>query len=257
MDRFLDQLSVHPLTALLAGAILLASILLMIFKRTERSTLLPSLLGLALLAWACGIAFSVLAVVNLFRAIALTGSGGRGGMAAGLAEALWSLLIELAPALLILLMSLLFARDTALSGPEAGAPRRLMNRVILIGLTLLGSLVVALSLYERWFIKLIVAITMAPSKGPAPSAAKIGEMAQGLSEHIVGLGLLGGGAVLASGALILMGFLSLRALSNRQILWGRALAAILLVAGLIAAVMAARQLPGLYETAITGAPSSE
>jgi len=52
-----------------------------------------------------------------------------------------------------------------------------------------------------------------------------------------------------------MGFLLLRALSNRQILWGRALAAILLVAGFIALVMVLRQLPGLYETALTGAPS--
>ena len=257
MDRFLDQLSAHPLAALLAGAILLASFLLVIFKRTERSTLLPSLLGMALLAWASGIAFSVLAIVNLFRAIALAGSGGRGAMASGLAEALGSLLIELAPALLILLMSLLFARGTALSVPEAGAPRKLMNRAILIGLTLLGTLVVTLSLYERWFIKLIIAITMAPSKGPVPSAAKIGEMSQHLSEQIVFLCLLGGGAVLGSGALILTGFLTLRALSNRQILWGRALAAILLVAGFIALVMVARQLPGLYETAITGAPSSE
>ena len=67
-------------------------------------------------------------------------------VAAGLAEALGSLLIELAPALLILLMSLLFARGSALSGPEAGAPRKLMNQAILIGLTLLGSLVIALSL---------------------------------------------------------------------------------------------------------------
>lgn len=255
MDRFLDQLSAHPLTALLAGAILLASVLLVMFKRTERSTLLPNLLGLALLAWAVGIESSVLAVVNLFRAMALAGSGGRGAVAAGLAEALGSFLIELAPALLILLMSLLFARGSALSGPETGAPRKLMNQAILIGFTLLESLVVALSLYERWFIKIIIAITMAPSTGLVPSAAKIGETSQRISEHIVLLCLLGGGAVLGSGALILMGFLSLRALSNRQILWGRALAAILLVAGLIALVLVLRQLPGLYETALTGAPS--
>jgi hypothetical protein len=258
MDRFLDQLRLHPWTAILAGAVLLEGLLLVGFKRTERAARLPKFLGLALLAGSVGAASSIRGVLDTFQAIALTGSGGYGTVAAGLEESQGAFLLGLVPALLTLVAGLLVARELEAGSPQTAEPRReprLMSRWFLISLTLLSVLAVALSFHEIWFVQTVAAITLTPPSGNTPPAGSIGETAQSLSNHIVGLSLLSQAAVLGSAALILALYLSgTRAISPRQTRWGRTLAALLLISCLIGAVVVWRQVARFHEIAVTGMP---
>jgi len=258
MDRFLDQLRLHPWTSILAGAVLLEGLLLAVFKRTERAARLPKFLGLALLAGSVGVASSIRGVFDTFQAIALTGSGGYGTVAAGLEESQGAFLLGLVPALLTLVAGLLFARELAAGAPQTAEPRReprLMSRWILILLTLLSVLAVALSCYEIWFVQTVAAITLTPPSGNTPPAGSIGEAAQSLSNHIVGLSLLSQAAAVGSAALILALYLSgTRVISPRQTRWGRILAALLLISCLAGGVVVWRQVARFHEIAVTGTP---
>jgi len=259
MDRFLDQLRLHPWTAILAGAVLLEGLLLAGFKRTERAARLPKFLGLALLAGSVGVASSIRGVFDTFQAIALTGSGGYGTVAAGLEESQGAFLLGLVPALLTLVAGLLFARELAAGAPQTAEPRReprLMSWWILILLTLLSVLAVALSCYEIWFVQTVAAITLTPPSGSTPHAGSIGETAQGLSNHIVALSLLSQAAAVGSAALILALYLSgTRTVSPGQTRWGRTLAVLLLLSCLIGGVVVWRQVARFHEIAVTGMPS--
>lgn len=250
MDRLLDQLRFHPGTAILAGSILLASLALIALKRTERATLLPRILGLALLAWSVGIAASIRTINGTFHAIALTGSGGYGTVAAGLGESVGAFLLGLLPALLTLAAGLLFGR-----GAAAAAPRP-MGRWLTISLALLSTLVAALSFHALWFVRLVASIALTRPTGAPPSGASVAETAQRVASHVVALSLLSYVAILGSAGLILALFLSgARSLSPGQARWTRALAAVLLVLGLIGTVVAWRQLSTFNEIAMTGMPS--
>jgi len=261
VDHLLEQLTLHPKMAVAAGAILLASLVLVGLKRTEGATLLLKILGLALLAWSFGLAASVQHLINIFHGMAQTGSGGYGTVAAGLGESEGALLLGLLPALLALVAGLLVARGGT-AGIPAGAEPRLdlkpLKPWILVSLTLLSILVAALSVHTLWLHQLVASIALPVPPGTASphSAVDVAATSQRLSRHIMGLGVLAHAAILGSAALILALFLSgTRALSPRQSSRGRALAALLLVLCLIGTVVVWRQFAGFYESAMTGQPS--
>jgi hypothetical protein len=261
VDHLLEQLTLHPKMAVAAGAILLASLVLVGLKRTEGATLFLKMLGLALLAWSFGLASSVQHLIKFFHGMALTGSGGYGTMAAGLGESEGALLLGLLPALLALVAGLLFARGGTVSTPADAETRLDFKPVkpwILVSLTLLSILVAALSVHALWLHGLVASIARPVTPGTATphSAIDVAATSQRLSRHIMGLGLLSHAAVLGSAGLILALFLSgARALAPRQSSWGRALAALLLVLCLIGTVVVWRQFAGFYESAMTGLPS--
>jgi hypothetical protein len=258
VDHLLEQLTLHPKMAVAAGAILLASLVLVGLKRTEGATLLLKILGLALLAWSFGLAASVQHLINIFHGMAQTGSGGYGTVAAGLGESEGALLLGLLPALLALVAGLLFARGGTVNIPAGAEPRLDLKPWILVSLTLLSILVAALSVHTLWLHQLVASIVLPVPSGTANphGAVDVAATSQRLSRHIMGLGLLAHAAILGSAGLILALFLSgTRALAPRQSSRGRALAAILLVLCLIATVVVWRQYAGFYESAMTGQPS--
>lgn len=113
MDQVLAQLKLHPWTAILAGLAFVASLLFFGRKREERSLLVPGIAGLACLAVAIGLVSSARNTLEFFHAMALTGSGGEGTLAAGLAETRGAFLLGLVPAVLTLTVGLLTHRGAS------------------------------------------------------------------------------------------------------------------------------------------------
>jgi hypothetical protein len=175
VDHLLEQLSVHPKMAVAAGAVLLASLVLVGLRRTEGATLLLKILGLALLAWSLGLASYVQHLIKIFHGMALTGSGGYGTLSAGLGETEGAILLGLLPALLALVAGLLFARGGT-GGIPAGAEPRLdfkpMKQWLLVSLTLLSILVAALSVHAVWLIELVASIARPVTPATAPPTVR-------------------------------------------------------------------------------------
>jgi len=253
MDRFLDQLRLHPWTAILAGLAFLAGLVLLLRSSEGRSKPLSPVIGLALFAVSVGLASSIQGVVDTFHASALLGSAGQGAVAAGLAETRGAFLLGLLPAVLILAAGLLLGRSgsfSPVSGPGEGQAEsgpRFSSPVILMSTALASIAVTTLGLYDLWFVSSL------PGRIAHPTGT-VAETSQSLATHINRLRFLSLWAVIASVSLFILPrfFSGSRHPSPRQTVWGRALLAILLVLSLIGGVMAWRQFAGFEEAAMTG-----
>jgi hypothetical protein len=249
MDPFLQQVTLHPWVAVLAGLAFLFYLAVAGRRGAAWARVVPGGLALALLALSTGIAASVRGVVGTFHAIALTGSGGEGSVAAGLGESVGVLLLGLISAILTLAAALFFSRRTRISPGEAepGRDTGFMRQAVLISATLLSLLVAALSLYILWFIAAIPGWI----RNTAGNAQSVSEA---IGDHISSLSFLGIAAVAGSAALSALAhfFSGTRAPSSRQALLGRTLVILLLVVCLVGAVVAWLQFANFQQAAMTG-----
>ena len=250
MDQILEQFTLHPWTAILAGSAFLLYLAAAGRGEAAWARVIPGGIGLALLALSIGIAVSVRVVIGAFHAIALTGSGGEGSVAAGLSESLGVLLPGLISATLTLAVALLFSRRARISHPGAAAPGRdngSMRQAVLISAILLSILVVALGLYDLWFVAAIPG-WIRSTTGNAQ------DVSQAIGGHISRLAVLSTAAVAGSAVLSVLAhfFSGTRAPSSRQALWGRTLLILLLVLCLVGAVVAWRQSADFHEAAMIG-----
>lgn len=250
MDQILEQLTLHPWVAVLAG---LAFLLYLVFngrRSAARARVVPGGIGLALVALAVGIVASVQIVVDTFHALALVGSAGEGSVAAGLGESMGALLFGLIFAILTLVAALIFSRRVPAGPPgeaETGSDTRSMRRAVLISATLLSIVLVALGLYDLWFVAAIPGWV----RGTTGNVQSVSQM---IANHINRLVFLALAA--AAGSVALSGlahfFSGGRTPSPRQTLWGRTLLILLLVFCLAETVMAWRQLASFHEAALIG-----
>ena len=155
MDLVLDQLTLHPWPAILAGLAFLFYLAVAGRGGAVWGRVVPEGIALALVALAIGAAASVQIVIDTFHAMALMGSAGEGAAAAGLSESVGALLFGLIFALLTLAAALFFSRRFPAHPPGEAKPRGdagAMRQAILVSATLLSIVLVALSLYDLWFV---------------------------------------------------------------------------------------------------------
>jgi hypothetical protein len=247
----LEQIGFHPWPAILGGiAVVLNALLLMRHPRGRRAWLLPGTAGFACAAVAAGVLWSAWTTIEGFRAMALTGSGGQGSVAALLAEARSAFFAGPVAAALVIATGLLLAGgkdDAGAVDASSGSSMASQMRALLLLSALMAALVAALSVYDIVFAASLLQQVLG---GQAPP----GTAAETIVGHLVRLQVLSGVGLLASALLaILPARLAATDWPPRSlVLWGRALLITLLILAVTGAVALSRQHDRFVAAAMTG-----
>jgi hypothetical protein len=247
----LEQVGFHPWPAILGGvAVVLNALLLMRRPRGSRAWLLPGIAGFACAAVAAGVFWSAWITIEGFRAMALTGSGGQGSVAALLAEARSAFFAGPVAAALVIANGLLLAggRDGAGAvDASSGSSMASQMSAFLVLSALMAALVAALSTYDIVFAASLLQQVFAGQAQPGPAAETI-------AGHLVRLQILSGLGFAASAVLAILPA-GLRAVDwppRSLVLWGRALLIVLLILAVTGAVALVRQHDRFAAAAMTG-----
>jgi hypothetical protein len=247
----LEQIGFHPWPAILGGIAGLLNLFLLITRpRGGRVWLLPAIASFSCTAVAAGVLGSAWTTIEGLRAMALTGSGGQGSLAAVLAEARSTFVAGPAAAALVTATGLLLARseeDTGAMEGASGSSLASQLRAFLALSALMAALVAGLSVYDLWF-------TGSLPQRVLGSDAKPGVAADLIASHLVRLSILSGLGLAASAILtILSSRLATVDWPPRSLVrWGRALLLVFLILAVAGAAVARRQQARFMEAAMTG-----
>jgi hypothetical protein len=241
MSQLVTDIGFNP-TALVGALLLLFATLVLLLQapRAGRAALLPAVAGGALLSAFLGMGLGARALYEVFSGMSLTGSGGMGTVAAGLAEVRAVVLCGTLGAVLILLLGLALARpappavEKEPAGERIEPPRKEASlRWLLLAATVLALLAAAMAMEDLRLSNAIPPIVSVHPGAPV-SASSVGATSSALAGMLIRLVL---GALLCAPAALLVAVLSFmrdpRAAPSRGLaLWGQGLLAVLLVLAL-------------------------